>query len=70
MNLNTAASFNAVVNMQERLVSIPKSELEGLEATIETLQNSYVMEQLEKSEQDIQKGKTRNIDEFIKELEG
>ena len=56
--------------MQERLVSIPKSELEGLEATIETLQNSYVMEQLEKSEQDIQKGKTRNIDEFIKELEG
>ncbi|MBI2971427.1 MAG: hypothetical protein HYY37_03360 [Candidatus Aenigmarchaeota archaeon] len=59
-----------MVNMQERLVSIPKSELEGLEATIETLQNSYVMEQLEKSEQDIQKGKTRNIDEFIKELEG
>lgn len=70
MNLNTAASFIKVVNMRERLVSIPKSELEGLEATIETLQNSYVMEQLEKSEQDIQEGKTRNIDEFIKELEG
>jgi PHD/YefM family antitoxin component YafN of YafNO toxin-antitoxin module len=57
-----------VMNMQ-RLVSIPKSDLESLEATIETLQNKYVMEQLEKSEKDIIKGKVRNIDKFIKELE-
>jgi len=45
----------------ERLVSIPKSDLESLEATIETLQNKYVMEQLEKSEKDIIKGRVRNI---------
>jgi PHD/YefM family antitoxin component YafN of YafNO toxin-antitoxin module len=51
----------------ERLVSIPKSDLESLEATIETLQNKYVMEQLEKSEKDIIKGRVRNIDKFIKE---
>jgi PHD/YefM family antitoxin component YafN of YafNO toxin-antitoxin module len=54
----------------ERLVSIPKSDLESLEATIETLQNREVMEQLEKSEQDIIEGRTRSIDKFIKELEG
>jgi hypothetical protein len=28
------------------------------------------MEQLEKSEEHIRKGRVRNIDEFIKELEG
>jgi len=53
----------------QRLVSIPKADLESMEATIETLQNKYVMEQLEKSEEDIKAGRTRNIDEFIKELE-
>ncbi|MEM5809776.1 MAG: hypothetical protein QW156_02700 [Candidatus Aenigmatarchaeota archaeon] len=57
-----------MIRMQ-RLVSIPKADLESLEATIETLQNKYVMEQLEKSEEDIKAGRTRNIDEFIKELE-
>ncbi len=57
------------MKMQEsRLVSIPKSDLESMEATIETLQNRYVMEHLEKSEQDIKAGRTRNIDELIKEL--
>lgn len=60
--------MNYVIRMQ-RLVSIPKADLESLEATIETLQNKYVMEQLEKSEEDIKAGRTRNIDEFIKELE-
>jgi len=54
--------------MRQRLVSIPKEDLESMEATIETLQDKYVMEHLEKSEQDIRKGKTRNIDELIKEL--
>jgi PHD/YefM family antitoxin component YafN of YafNO toxin-antitoxin module len=52
----------------QRLVSIPKEDLESLEATIETLQNEYVMEQLEKSEIDIRKGRVRNIEKFIKEL--
>jgi len=53
----------------QRLVSIPKADLESLEVTIETLQSREVMEQLEKSEQDIIEGRTRNIGEFIKELE-
>lgn len=53
----------------QRLVSIPKIDLESLEATIETLQSSHVMEQLSISEQDIKMGRVRNIDKFIKELE-
>ena len=53
---------------QSRLVSIPKSDLDSLEATVETLENEYVMDQLERSEQDIQKGKVRNAREFLKEL--
>ncbi len=53
---------------QSRLVSIPKSDLDSLEATIETLENAYVMDQLERSEKDIQNGKVRNVREFLKEL--
>ena len=53
---------------QSRLVSIPKSDLDSLEATIETLENEYVMDQLKRSEQDIQKGRVRNVREFLKEL--
>lgn len=52
-----------------RLVSIPKSDLESLEATIETLENKYVMEQLEKSEEDIKHGRVRNAREFLKDLQ-
>jgi PHD/YefM family antitoxin component YafN of YafNO toxin-antitoxin module len=57
-----------MVKSMQRLVSIPKEDLESLEATIETLQNEYVMEQLKKSEIDIRRGKVRNIEKFIKEL--
>ena len=53
---------------QSRLVSIPKSDLDSLEATIETLENEHVMDQLERSEQDIQNGRVRNVREFLKEL--
>ena len=53
---------------QSRLVSIPKSHLDSLEATIETLENEYVMDQLERSEQDIRKGRVRNVREFLKEF--
>ena len=42
-----------------RMVTIPKSDLDSLEATIETLQNRYVMRQLEATEKDIQKGRVR-----------
>ncbi len=52
-----------------RLVTIPKADLESLEATVETLENKYVMEQLEKSEQDIVNGRTRNARDFMKELQ-
>jgi PHD/YefM family antitoxin component YafN of YafNO toxin-antitoxin module len=53
---------------KSRLVSIPKSDLDSLEATLETLENEYVMDQLERSEQDIIKGKVRNVRDFLKEL--
>ena len=53
---------------RSRLVSIPKSDLDSLEATIETLENEYVMDQLERSEQDIEDGKVRNARDFLKEL--
>jgi PHD/YefM family antitoxin component YafN of YafNO toxin-antitoxin module len=53
---------------KSRLVSIPKSDLDSLEATVETLENEYVMDQLERSEQDIQRGRVRNVREFLKEL--
>ena len=52
-----------------RLVSIPKSDLDSLDATIETLENKHVMEQLEKSEQDIQKGRVRDARELLNELQ-
>ena len=53
---------------QSMLVSIPKSDLDSLEATVETLENEYVMDQLERSEKDIRKGRVRNVREFLKEL--
>jgi hypothetical protein len=53
---------------RSRLVSIPKSDLDSLEATLETLENEYVMDQLERSEQDIRKEKVRNVRDFLKEL--
>ncbi|EQD62959.1 hypothetical protein B1A_09369 [mine drainage metagenome] len=58
----------SITTAKSRLVSIPKSDLDSLEATIETLENEYVMDQLERSEQDIQKGNVRNVREFLKEL--
>lgn len=57
-----------MMKMRERLVTIPKTDLESLEATLETLQNKEVIKQLVKSEKDIREGKTRNIDELIREL--
>ena len=45
-----------------------KTDLESMEVTIETLQNRYVMEQLERSEEDIAKGRVRRAREFLEEL--
>lgn len=50
----------------DRLISIPKSYLDSLLATIETLQSHCVMEQLRKSEDDIKKG-VRSAREFLQE---
>lgn len=57
------------VKSEDRLVSIKKSDLESLEATMKTLQNTEVMKQLEDSERDIEKGKIRNAKKLLKELE-
>lgn len=57
-----------IKSKHSRLVSIPKEDLESLEATVETLENEYVMDQIERSEMDIQKGKVRNAKDFLKEL--
>ncbi len=56
-------------NKEARLASRPKSDLDGLKVTVETLENEYVMEQLEKSEQDILHGSVRNAKAFLKELQ-
>ncbi|KXB01906.1 hypothetical protein AKJ44_01910 [candidate division MSBL1 archaeon SCGC-AAA261F17] len=56
------------VEAKDRLVSIKKSDLESLEATIETLQNEEVMRQLKESDQDIKEGKTRTTKKLLREL--
>lgn len=55
--------------MVQRLVSIPKADLESMEATIETLENSDVMEQLERSEKDIIEGRVRHARKLLEELD-
>jgi hypothetical protein len=53
---------------RSRLVSSPRSNLDGLEATLETLENEYVMDQLERSKQDIIKEKVRDVRDFLNDL--
>ncbi len=43
---------------RSRLVSIPKSDMESLVATVETLENEYVMKQIKRSAIDIKKEKS------------
>ncbi|MEL9914756.1 MAG: hypothetical protein QXN26_01160 [Thermoplasmataceae archaeon] len=52
---------------KDKMISIRKSDLDSLLATIETLENQYVMDQLRKSEDDIRKGRVRNAREFLQE---
>ncbi len=54
---------------KSKLVSVPKSYLDSLVATIETLENSYVMDQLRKSKEDVQKGRVKDAIEFLKGLQ-
>ena len=51
-----------------RCVTIPMSELESLEATIETLENKYVIGQLVATEKDIRAGRVRKARDFLKDL--
>lgn len=53
----------------EEMVTIPKSELESLRATVETLSNEEVMEQLRESERDIEEGRVRPVEELLEELQ-
>ena len=58
-----------MVKQAERYVTILKAELESLEVTIETLENKYVMEQLEATEKAISEGRVRKARDFLKELD-
>lgn len=65
--------MNLVICMQklqiiEREVNDLRKKYESLAATIETLSDPEVMEQIEKSLEDIRAGRTRNIDKLIKEI--
>lgn len=51
------------------MVTIPRSKLESMEATIETLGNRYVMAHLKKSDEDIRAGRVRDVEELLKELQ-
>ena len=48
--------------------SIPKSFLQSLIATIKTLLDTHIMEQIERSGEDLKNGRIRNVRDFLKEL--
>ena len=48
---------------QSKFVNIPKSDLDSLEATIGSLQNEYVMVQLERSDLDRKKDQSKTCEE-------
>lgn len=52
---------------KDRMISILKSDLDSLLATIETLENQGVMDQLSRSEDDIREGRVRSAREFLQE---
>ena len=54
--------------VRHKLVTVIGSYLGGLFVTMGTLRDSYVMEQLRNSEEDIQKGRVRSVPKFIKDL--
>ena len=52
---------------KDRMISILRSDLDSPLATIETLENQYVMDQLSRSEEDIRKGRVRRARDFLQE---
>ncbi|MHB8361461.1 MAG: hypothetical protein ACYDAO_10300 [Thermoplasmataceae archaeon] len=47
---------------------IPKSFLQSLIATIKTLLDTQIMNQIERSGEDLENGRIRNVRDFLKEL--
>ena len=47
---------------------IPKSFLQSLIATIKTLLDMHIMDQIERSGEDIENGRIRNVRDLLKEL--
>jgi|ACXL01.1.fsa_nt_gi hypothetical protein len=47
---------------------IPKSFLQSLITTIKTLLNTHIMDQIERSGEDIENGRIRNVRDLLKEL--
>ncbi len=48
-------------------VTISTDEYESMKATIETLSDPEIMEQIKKSEADTKAGRTKKWDDFVKE---
>ncbi len=48
--------------------SIPKSFLQSLIATIKTLIDTEIMDQIERSGEDLENGRIRNVRDFLEEL--
>ena len=48
--------------------SIPKSFLQSLIATIKTLIDTEIMNQIERSGEDLENGRIRNVRDFLEEL--
>ncbi len=48
--------------------SIPKSFLQSLIATIKTLIDTEIMDQIERSGEDLKNGRIRNVRDFLEEL--
>jgi len=48
-------------------VTISTDEYESMKATIETLSDPEIMEQIRKSGEDIKAGRTKKWDDFVKE---
>lgn len=51
-----------------RLVSIPKEDLESLEATIEVLEDENIMRQLNETDKAIKDGKVRDLEDLLNEF--
>ena len=54
--------------ISKKACSIPRSFLQSWIATIKTLLDTHIMEQIERSGEDLKNGRIRNVRDFLKEL--